>query len=349
MEDAHIALPSLGRFIAADSDFESQSPQARGWDATALFGVMDGHGGVQVARFCERHLPGAVARGRAEDAGGALAAAFLRMDELLWDARTLVELQELSDPRDRGKIGLGGWAAHPFVVGCTALVCCVRPDAVVVANAGDCRAVLSRAGKALELSEDHKPDLPRESARIQRAGGWVEAEQHGRSAVHRVNGDLSLSRAIGDLEYKQNKLLPPGDQLIVATPDVMSVKRERSDEFLLIACDGVWDVISSQEAVDFVRARLGRREDWARRLGNGTLNLSAVTEELLDRCLSPDLEQTDGIGGDNMTAVLVLFLPSPSESAPQVPLQGIVAGVPPLLVTTSFQPPAQRLRPVFCG
>jgi len=240
------------------------------------------------------------------------------------------------------------------VIGCTVLVCCVRPEALVVANAGDCRAVLCRGGRALGLSEDHKPELPRESARIRRAGGWVEAERHGRLAVHRVNGDLSLSRAIGDLEYKQNKQLPPDEQLIVATPDVKTVAREPDDEFLLLACDGVWDVVGSQDAVDFVRARLGRREDWARQLAVGSLNLSSVTEELLDRCVSPDLERTDGLGGDNMTVILVVFLPSPAAAPPPpcgrpvslrpVPVQRAAVGRPPLLVTAPFLPPARTLR-----
>merc|ERR1712151_147977 len=78
---------------------------------------------------------------------------------------------------------------------------------------------------------------------------------------------------------------------------------------MVMACDGVWDVVSSQTAVGFIRERLGPPAEWAQRLSSGELELSGILEELLDHCLSPDLDATDGLGGDNMTAVLVLFLP----------------------------------------
>ncbi|CAN0330950.1 unnamed protein product, partial [Discosporangium mesarthrocarpum] len=65
--------------------------------------------------------------------------------------------------------------------------------------------------------------------------------------VGRVNGNLNLSRSIGDLKYKGNKSLPPEDQIISAQPDVQKVDIEEEDLFILIACDGVWDCMSSQE------------------------------------------------------------------------------------------------------
>ena len=63
----------------------------------------------------------------------------------------------------------------------------------------------------------------------------------------RVNGNLNLSRAIGDLKYKTNLGLPAAEQIITAEPDVCSVQLRREDSFLLLACDGVWDVLSNQE------------------------------------------------------------------------------------------------------
>ena len=70
---------------------------------------------------------------------------------------------------------------------------------VICANAGDSRTVLARAGRAKDMSEDHKPENPGELSRIQRAGGFVEDG--------RVNGMLALSRALGDFEYKGNDKL----------------------------------------------------------------------------------------------------------------------------------------------
>lgn len=84
-----------------------------------------------------------------------------------------------------------------------------------MANAGDSRAVLCRAGgRAEALSFDHKPQQDRELNRINNAGGFVN--QFGR-----VNGNLNLSRSIGDLKYKQVPGIHPSGQMITAEPDIV--------------------------------------------------------------------------------------------------------------------------------
>jgi len=291
MEDAHFALPTL---------------EGDGWADTAAFAVMDGHGGGEVAHFCERYLPQEIARGPSRDTRHALVAAFHRMDEMLGSAERSGELRT---PPGGGLMHLGSRSstANPDWVGCTCVVCLVRPDVIVVANAGDSRAVLSRCRQAVPLSEDHKPNLPAERARIHRAGGSLERQQVGSVVMHRVNGNLNLSRSIGDLEYKKNPHLPPCEQMICSTPDVHTFKREAGDEFLIVACDGIWDVLGSQDAVDFVHARLPQR------LRSGR-PLSGIMEEMLDHCLSPDPALTGGLGGDNMTALLVLLQGRPPEA-----------------------------------
>jgi serine/threonine protein phosphatase PrpC len=77
-------------------------------------------------------------------------------------------------------------------------VALVTKDEVYVANAGDARCVIACKGKAKDLSIDHKPDIPTEKRRVQRAGGFVE--------YGRVNGIIAISRAIGDWEYKNTSL-----------------------------------------------------------------------------------------------------------------------------------------------
>eukprot|EP00624_Nannochloropsis_granulata_P003155 evm.model.NODE_26015_length_37756_cov_44.158253.7 len=119
-----------------------------------------------------------------------------------------------------------------------------------VANAGDSRCVLSRGRVAVELSRDHKPEDVEEKARIEAAGGSVGDDG-------RVEGNLNLSRAIGDLAYKHKEGLSAERQMISAYPDVrVEGVRAGEDEFLVVACDGIWNVLSSQEVVDMVREGL---------------------------------------------------------------------------------------------
>ena len=101
-----------------------------------------------------------------------------------------------------------------------------------VANIGDSRAVLSRNHCAVALSTDHKPDLPAERNRIEKAGGYVKEG--------RVNGSLGLSRSFGDFEFKHFSERPYEEQAVVSLPEVVEIERSPDDIFVLLGCDGVW-------------------------------------------------------------------------------------------------------------
>lgn len=113
------------------------------------------------------------------------------------------------------------------------------------ANVGDSRAVLSRKGSAVDLTRDHKPNDEREKARIRALGEEIEWDPYGE--LYRVR-DLSLSRAIGDRFAKP------------AVSSEAEIKHfpvaDADDEFILLASDGLWDVMTSQEAVDYVHESL---------------------------------------------------------------------------------------------
>ena len=174
---------------------------------------------------------------------------------------------------------------HGPSAGCTAVVAIATAEGeLFVANAGDSRCVFSRNGKAVEMSHDHKPDEAREAERIHRAGAFV--------TDGRVNGSLNLSRAIGDMEYKQRRDLKPEQHAVTAYPDVRRILMTDEDEFFVLACDGIWDVLSNQEAVDFVKDRIGR------------MPLQKICEEACDECLAPNTNGT-GKGCDNMTIMIV--------------------------------------------
>ncbi|XP_047048083.1 probable protein phosphatase 2C 70 isoform X1 [Lolium rigidum] len=298
MEDAHVALPQLD-------------------ECTSFFGVFDGHGahsksditGKSVAKFCAKYLHVQILKLEGKF-GLATAAkkAYLRMDEMMQGHRGWRELHELGEKGQKlagmleGMVRSpkGGNSGRPWdgwseegnhsdfegpTCGSTACVAIIRNDQLVVANAGDSRCVISRKGQAQDLSRDHKPDLPAERERIQHAGGFVVAG--------RVNGSLNLSRAIGDMEMKNNLRFPADRQIVSAEPEVNTVQLSDDHEFIVLACDGIWDCMSSQEVVDFVHEKL-RTED----------SLSAICEKMLDRCLAPE---AGGEGCDNMTVIVVQF------------------------------------------
>ncbi|KAG8893679.1 Protein phosphatase 2C 1 [Tulasnella sp. 403] len=104
------------------------------------------------------------------------------------------------------------------------------------ANAGDARAVLSRKGRAVRLTYDHKGNDKREVRRIQEAGGFV--------LNNRVNGVLAVTRSLGDSAMKE---------YVVGSPYTSEMELTNDDEFLIIACDGLWDVVEDQSAVDLVQ------------------------------------------------------------------------------------------------
>lgn len=235
----------------------------------AFFAVFDGHGGANVAKYCGEHLHKRVLsmeKYKQNDYVNALQSAFLACDnDMLLD-------DEMKDEMS----------------GCTAVCTLIKNDKIYCANCGDSRAVMSVDGESVSLSYDHKPSDEEEAKRIVAAGGWVE--------FNRVNGNLALSRAMGDFVFKRNNKKPPEEQIVTAYPDVIIKDITDSSEFILIACDGIWDVMSNEEVVDFVRNRIAKK-----------LTVEQITEELLNHCLAPDC-QLGGLGCDNMTVILVCLL-----------------------------------------
>lgn len=138
------------------------------------------------------------------------------------------------------------------------------------------------------MSHDHKPGNKEENARITAAGGFVE--------FGRVNGNLALSRAVGDFEFKQNYALDAEHQVVTVNPDILTHDWTGEEEFLVVACDGIWDCLSNQQVVDFTR----------RAIANGD-SLTKICEDMMEKCLAPDSE-LGGVGCDNMTVVIVALL-----------------------------------------
>lgn len=137
--------------------------------------------------------------------------------------------------------------------GTTALVAAVVGSRLLVANAGDCRAVLARKGRAVELTSDHRPSSPTERERIEAAGGFVDNEGY-------LNGDLGVSRALGDFHYPHLKH-GTGSGPLTAEPEVSEFEIDDDVEFVVLASDGALDSMTSQGVVDIVRAELRKTND----------------------------------------------------------------------------------------
>lgn len=156
-----------------------------------------------------------------------------------------------------------------------------------MANAGDCRAVLSRRGMAIEMSKDHRPCCVNEKIRIESSGGYVDDGY--------LNGMIAVTRALGNWHIEGLKEGEKGGPLI-AEPELKLITLTKEDEFLIIASDGIWDVFRSQNAVDFVRRLLQEHN-----------NVKLCCREIVD-----EAKKRGAI--DNLTVVIVCFHLEPPPS-----------------------------------
>ena len=255
---------------------------------TMIFGVFDGHGGKEVAIFVERHFCAELLKNPSFTSNRieqSLRETFLQMDRLILTKDGQKELSRIQ--KDLPETTSISMTTDSFA-GCTSVVGLIKNKVLYVANAGDSRCVLAEEGTAIEMSHDHKPDLPGEIARITKAGGVVEDG--------RVMGNINLSRSIGDMEYKKNPSLPPEEQMITAFPDLLTHSISQRSDYLILACDGIWDILTCQECVDMVYACARQNK-----------SLSETVETILDHCLANDVSTSGGLGCDNMTMILVKF------------------------------------------
>ena len=165
------------------------------------------------------------------------------------------------------------------VSGSTCIAAFVTPTHIIVANLGDSRAVLSSDKRVRFATADHKPTDIKERNRIMQAGGYV--------LMGRVCGNLAVSRALGDYDYKDRPDLSQDMQKVGAGADVTIIDRVAADDYLVLACDGIWDVISNEQAVDFVT-----------RYHSAGHSLTKVAHKLLDTCLKKG-------STDNMSVLIV--------------------------------------------
>jgi protein phosphatase 1L len=209
---------SRGKRSSMEDFFETHTCGVDG-QIVGLFGVFDGHGGAQAAEYVQQNLFRNLKTHPKfiSDTKLAIVDAYQQTDSEFLKV-------ENNQHRDAGS---------------TALTAALVGNHLLVANVGDSRAVLCRSGKAVALSRDHKPNQSDERKRIEDAGGFVMW-----AGTWRVAGVLAVSRAVGDRLLKQ---------YVVAVPEIREEIINDGVEFFIMASDGLWDVVSNQEAVAMIR------------------------------------------------------------------------------------------------
>jgi len=274
MEDAHSAVPIVP-----------------GLDTCSFYGVYDGHCGHTIAKYSSENLLNE----------------FLKHSDLVSIINSENNNKDAIEPTVMSKVmteafvilddymrTIPPWKNGEDQSGTTAVCAFITKNDVICANCGDSRAIFSSGGELALATRDHKPYLDDERRRIENAGGSV--------MMQRVNGSLAVSRALGDYEYKGTQNMPSIEQQVSPEPEIFCLKRDHDrDEFLVIACDGIWDVMSNQEVLEFVHKELQIREDRAE-----------ICDNLIEECFQRGSR-------DNMSVVLVTFPSAPvvNEEAKQ--------------------------------
>uniref|UniRef100_H3D2M5 Protein phosphatase 1B n=1 Tax=Tetraodon nigroviridis TaxID=99883 RepID=H3D2M5_TETNG len=269
MEDFHNCVPQLGGQLAD-------------WN---FFAVFDGHAGSTVAQFCSQHLLGHILATAQRGAGASTSGGIGPEDDPEKVKAAIAQGFLQTDKHLHSVARREGWERG----GSTVVAALISPYSIYFANCGDSRAVLCRSGQVCFSTEDHKPYSPLEKERIESAGGSV--------TIQRINGSLAVSRALGDFSYKGAENRTPSQQMVSPEPEVCVVERSPADEFLVLACDGVWDTISNEELCAFVHNRLQVCTD-----------LRDVCTQVIDLCLYKG-------SLDNISIILLCFPGAPQLSA----------------------------------
>uniref|UniRef100_A0A2P2KF91 protein-serine/threonine phosphatase n=2 Tax=Rhizophora mucronata TaxID=61149 RepID=A0A2P2KF91_RHIMU len=187
--------------------------------AVYMFGIFDGHGGSRAAEYLKKHL--------FEN--------LLKHPQFVTDPKLAInetyqqtDVDFLDSEKDTYRDD-GSTASTAVLVG----------NHLYVANVGDSRTIISKAGKAIPLSDDHKPNRSDERKRIENAGGAVMW-----AGTWRVGGVLAMSRAFGNRMLKQ---------FVVAEPEIQDQVIDEEIELLVLASDGLWDVVPNEDAVSLAR------------------------------------------------------------------------------------------------
>ncbi|CAF2378091.1 unnamed protein product [Rotaria sp. Silwood2] len=248
MEDKHKHLISLDN---------------HSWTSWSYFAIFDGHNGVDTAKNASEqlhiHLLNAFnhmsdkKHDNEKSSGASDRASQLNLDQL----HAAIKQTYFELDKDLRKVVKDD-------SGCVCITCLISPEKIYLINIGDSRAIIiSHDGHVLAHTEDHKPEDPAEQERIHEAGGKISKSLIG--GVLRVENQLAMTRVLGDFAMDKH-IVPP-------MADIIECPRNSVASFIVLACDGIWDVMTNEDVALFVvhRASTNKLED--------------IASQLLDECL----------------------------------------------------------------
>jgi len=215
-EDQHIHILNL----------DGKNPD---YNSINFIGVFDGHGGKAVSKYLKENLPQFFVKKFKKDI-------YSKSDNAAKYFNKVYDLIQMKMMED-----------HPRAVQYCGSTACIgihmldkyERGVLWMLNVGDSRAIkCNKFGIAEQLTQDHKPNVPEEKSRIENLGGRIEFD----GSDWRVK-DLSLSRAFGDVECTP---------YVTHLPQIYRYKLSSKDKFLVFACDGLWDVLTNQDVVEFI-------------------------------------------------------------------------------------------------
>lgn len=236
----------------------------------SLFAIYDGHGGDKISKFLKGHL--------------------LQYfeDKKIFDDINKFEkyVSKIFDHMQKQfYVNYKHLSEH---CGSTAIICVIIKNIITVINLGDCRAIMANEYNiANQLSKDHKPDSYEEKKRIKSLGGRIYKD----GDDWRIK-EFSLARSFGDLD---------GKPYISHLPDVFHYKINKNDKCIVLACDGLWDVMSNQEVFDFIRENVSTvKNNYASRVHYSKNSDKNVAKSLSERAIK--------LGShDNITIIIIFF------------------------------------------
>jgi protein phosphatase 1L len=209
-------------------------------DGGHFYAIYDGHGGIFAARFLEKNLHTYFSKCKHASVGERMAAVFKKCDE---DMIQYFKQQEKMDQM----------SCHKYC-GSTAVVVFIKHGIAHFAHVGDSRAVLEEEGNVGFATTDHKVNNPNELVRMQLAGAHTYIEHGTLNEPSRICG-LAVSRAFGDYNLKETMIEKKcSSSVVISDPSYTAKALTSKNKYLVLASDGLWDVISNEEAIAIIHA-----------------------------------------------------------------------------------------------